>query len=690
MTTHTKHWTGAALLSGVLSGAAAAAGILTPLGSYEKPVQILDHHVDVIINNGFARTEVIQTFFNPNDVDLEAIYAFPVPRSASLSEFAIYVGEYEIQGEVLPKQKARTVYEEERDRGHDAGLAEKNSYQRFEFFVSPVRAQDQIRVRFVYYQPIEIDTGIGRYVYPLAEGGTDEQALQFWTTNDVVEGNLSIALELKSAWPVTEVRAPGFEGDAGVQQLAEGHYKLLVDRPDAQLNRDFVFYYKLADDLPGRLEMIAYRADPKGPGTFMMVLTPGLDLQPVTRGSDYVFILDISGSMEGGKIQALAQGVSQAVGELNAEDRYRIITFNNQADELTRGWVSATPQNVQRSIQKVEALRAGGSTNMYDGLELGLRSLDDDRVTSILLVTDAVTNTGVIEPAAFHELMRKYDVRVFGFLVGNSANWPLMRAVCDASGGFFARVSASDDLIGQILLAKSKITHECLHDARLKIGGVKVWGTTGEAIGKIYRGQQLVIFGRYEKPGTVRVELDATLSGADQTYATTVELPELDTLHPELERLWALDRIEDMQWKMDAGLMSPGEAEQIITSLGVDYQIVTDYTSMVVLNDEAFAERGIERRNKQRVAGERQAQAGRSTQPVRSYRVDQAQPMFNRPAPSVRRSSGSSGGGGGGGGAIDPITGAIAIGLGAMSLAAVGRNRRRDAAGGSARRRTAV
>ncbi len=689
MTTHTKHWTCAALLSGVLSGTAAAAGTLTPLGSYEKPVQILDHHVDVTINNGFARTEVIQTFFNPNDVDLEAIYAFPVPRNASLSEFAIYVGEYEVQGEVLPKDKARKVYEEERDQGRDTGLAEKKTYQRFEFYVSPIRAQDQTRMRFVYYQPIEIDTGIGRYVYPLAEGGTDEQALQFWTTNDVVEGNLSISLELKSAWPVTEVRAPGFDGDGGVQQLADGHFKLAVDRPSAQLNSDFVFYYKLADDLPGRLEMMAYRADPKEPGTFMMVLTPGLDLQRLTRGSDYVFILDISGSMEGGKIQALARGVSQAVGELNPEDRYRVVTFNNQAGELTKGWVSVTPENVQRSIQQVEALVAGGSTNMYDGLKLGLRRLDDDRVTSIVLVTDAVTNTGVIEPAAFHKLMKTYDVRVFGFLIGNSANWPLMRAVCDASGGFFARVSASDDLIGQILLAKSKITHECLHDARLKISGVKVWGTTGEAIGKVYRGQQLVMFGRYEEPGTARVSLEATLSGADQTYETTIDLPELDTLHPELERLWALDRIEDMQWKMDAGLMSPGEAEHIITSLGVDYQIVTDYTSMVVLSDEAFAERGIERRNKQRVAGERQAQAERSTQPVRSYRVDQNQPMFNRPAPSVTRGSGASGGGGGGGVAIDPITGAIAIGLGALSIAGAVRNRRKASGSASdgARRR---
>ncbi len=97
--------------------------------------------------------------------------------------------------------------------------------------------------------------------------------------------------------------------------------------------------------------------------------------------------------------------------------------------------------------------------------------------------------------------MKQYDVRLFGFLMGNSANWPLMRMIADASGGFYARVSNADDIIGQIMLAKSKITHEALHDAEFEIRGVKTFDTTGEVLGKIYRGQQLVLFGRYEGAG---------------------------------------------------------------------------------------------------------------------------------------------------------------------------------------------
>ena len=141
-----------------------AAGTLKPVGSPEQPIQIRDHAVKVVINNGFARTEVVQTFFNPNAVDLEAIYSFPVPKSGSLAEVVAYLGEKEIHGEVLPKREADALYEEEKSKGNDSGLAKKNSYETFEFRVSPVRAGAETRLRFVYYQPLEIDTGVGRYV----------------------------------------------------------------------------------------------------------------------------------------------------------------------------------------------------------------------------------------------------------------------------------------------------------------------------------------------------------------------------------------------------------------------------------------------------------------------------------------------------------------------------------------------
>lgn len=627
-----------------------SAGVLTPKGAPQKPIQIKDHHVEVVINNGFARTEVQQTFFNPNDTNLEAIYTFPLPKSASLSEMTIFAGEKEIHGEVLERKEASQVYESEKQSGNDTGKADKNGIQSFDFTVYPVRAQAETRIRFVYYQPLEIDTGVGRYLYPLEDGGTDDAARGFWDRNEKVEGTFSLNLELKSAWPVADVRAPGLEAAAVTKKLADGHYKLSLDRTGASLNRDFVFYYRLQDNLPGRVEVIPYRADKNKPGTFMMVVTPGLDLQPINHGADYTFVLDVSGSMQT-KLHTLGKGVAKALQSLKPEDRYRLVTFSDRASDLTGGFKNATPENIAAAVKAVEELKVRGGTDLYSGVREGLKDLDADRATSIVLVTDGVANQGIVSPVEFHKLMKQYDVRVFGFLMGNSANWPLMRTICGATGGFYAGVSNDDDIIGQLMLAKSKITHECLHDATLKISGAKTFDTTDEMIGKVYRGQQLVIFGRYDKAGKATVTLNAKMTGADKTYTTTFDFPEIDTDNPELERLWALDRIQMIEDKQNAGLMPESEGKYAVTQLGITYQLVTDETSMVLLSDEAFAKRGIDRRNQARVAEERRAQSVRAAQPPKSYQVDQSAPMFQHNAPSL----GHGGGGGGGTGPVGPL-----------------------------------
>jgi Ca-activated chloride channel homolog len=639
----------------VAAHSAFAGGTLTPTGSAQQPIKIRDHQVNVTINNGFAQTEVLQTFFNPNTADLEAIYAFPVPKTASLSEVTITTGEKTLQGEVLPKQEAETVYEEEKKAGNDAGLAKKNSFLTYEFRVAPVRANSEVKLRFVYYQPLEIDTGVGRYVYPLEEGGTDDVAKSFWTTNSQVEGSFSVNVELKSAWPVSDVRVPGFEGAAVSQKLEAGHYKLTLDRPGAKLDRDFVFYYRLDENLPGRVEVIPYRASKDKPGTFMMVVTPGVDLKPITTGADYVYVLDVSGSMQG-KIHTLANGVSQALGVMRAEDRFRIVTFNNSAREVL-DWTPATAENVQSAIALVKSLQPNGGTDVYDGLRVATQKLDADRATSVVLVTDGVTNQGIVDPAAFHKLLKQYDVRVFGFLMGNSANWPLMRVIADSTGGFYAGVSNDDDIVGQILLAKSKITFESMHDASFKFTGARIFDTTGDTPNKIYRGQQLVLFGRYEGAGKATVALKARLTGEDKTYTTTFEFPEVDTDNPEIERLWAMAQIEQIELKENTGAMPASESKDAIQNFGVTYQLVTDHTAMVVLDDATFAKRGIARNNQARTASERTAQSVRAQQPAKNYQVDASNPTYTAPAPHVSR------GGGGGGGAIDGRTLAVMLAI---------------------------
>ena len=626
---------------------ASAAGMLTPTGSADQAVEILDHHVDVRITDGFARTVIQQTFANPNPQPVEAIYAFPVPESSSLSEITIHSGETVLEGEVVPRAEAERIYQEEKSKGNDVGMGSKESYQRYEFRVFPVRPGVETRIEVVYYQPLKIDLGVGRYVYPIEEGGTDEAAESFWTRTDKVKRSFSAAVTVRSGYPLEEVRIKGFPG-AAVQEDAHT-YRWTFDAPEGTLNQDLVVYYRLAQDLPGRVDMLSYKPSPADPGYFMLTLTPGVDLEPLQAGADYLFILDLSGSMRG-KLATLIAGLEKTLGELRPEDRAHIVTFSDQARQLTRNWQTLTPENVSRLTEQVSRMTTGGSTNLYDGLRLGLEQLDADRATNVILITDAVTNTGTLDPAQFHHLMKQHDVRLFGFLMGNSANWPLMRAICDASDGFYSAVSNADDVVGKILMAKEKISYEALLDVDVKIGGVRVNELAQDFGGKVFRGQQLTLFGRYQNGGPAQLTMDARKTSGEQRYTTTFDFPQQAAEYPELERLWAMSQIEQVGLYRSIGKLEAKEAKDSIRDLGVNYQLVTDETSMLVMATEAFERHGIERKNQQRIATEHAAQAQRRANyaqgqtagsPVQSNRVD-ATPMFDRKAPRI----GSGGGGG--------------------------------------------
>jgi Ca-activated chloride channel family protein len=645
---------------------AQAAGTLSVQDPTAQPVRMIDHHVEVVIENGFAKTEVIQEFQNPNPNPTEALYAFPIPTNASLSEMTVTSGETSLQGEVLPKDQAEKVYQEEKKQGNQSGLASKESYQRFEFRVALLEPGKKVTVRFVYYQALKIDSGIGRYVYPLKDGGTDEAAIQFWEQNDVVEGNFSARISVHSVWPIKQMRMPGFDADVQVQQLDKQHWNAELNRKSTELNRDLVFYYRLEDNLPGRVELIPYRRAGQKTGTFMAILTPGIDLKPIQNGADYVFVLDASGSMEA-KIHMLTSAVKDGIKRFGSKDRFRLVIFNDSAYELSSGWQTTSASNLKKALDQLDALRSGGSTNIYAGLKLALKDLDDDRATSVILVTDGVTNTGVVDPKAFAALTRKHDIRIFGFLMGNSANWPLMKLIAQESGGFYSIVSTEDDVLGQIMLAKSKIKSEALHDVEIQFKGVQVHDLT-DVPQKLYRGQQLVLFGRYDQPGTGELVLKTRMTGKDRSYKSPINLPTEDGLHPELERLWAQQKIAKLEFLRDTGQLDKGETSQGIRDLGVAYQLVTDETSMVVLSDQAFARHQIERRNKKRVNLENQAQNQRRAQPVRSYQADRDQRAF--PGQAARPTKG--------GGALDPVELALLMLALGIILVAAWRSKRKQ------------
>ncbi len=630
-----------------------AAGLLTPSNAQFSALEIKAHDVNVIIEDGFAITTVEQVFSNPHSQDLEAIYSFPVPEKAAVAEFTVWIDGVPVIGEVLEKQQAREVYQAEKQAGRDAGLMEKDEYKTFDMKVSPVRAGQDIRIRFVYMQAADVDTGMGRYVYPLEEGGVDEQKLSFWTATETVQQQFSFNLALKSSYPVEALRFPN-QSQAMITQKSAGEWianltssgsnpqveqgqPVNAIQPAFKLDKDLVVYWRHQTGLPGSVDLVSYKPEGARKGTFMLTLTPGDDLKPVEEGRDWIFVLDISGSMNG-KYATLVDGVQRALSKMNSNDRFRVVLFNNRVQELTQGYVNATPEMVKHYSDSLLQVTPGSGTNLYAGLKNGLRGIEADRTSSIVLVTDGVANVGEIQQKKFIKLLAKKDIRLFTFIMGNSANRPMLQALTRVSNGFAISVSNSDDIVGKIMEATSKVTHQSLHGVELSIQGVKTSNLSPKQISSLYRGQQLVVFGHYWGEGLADIHLSGKISGDKKDYSTQIEFPATAIAHPELDRLWAYSSIQDMMQEMD-DFGEDADLKQAVTDLSIENGLVSNYTSMVVVRDEVFESLGIKRFNKQRVENEKQAQSKRSTQAPVSRRVDTQQPMFN----STRASHSGSG-----------------------------------------------
>lgn len=650
-----------------ISSVANAAGLMKPADSGLPNLDIREHHVDVTIEDGYVTTSIEQTFYNPHQIELEALYSFPVPESASVGEFMYWINDQPVIAEVVEKQKAKEIYNNEKSAGRSTALIEKDKYKTFDISVYPVKAQSDVKIRLTYIQATHIDTGIGRYVYPLEEGGVDEEKLAFWLRNEAVTEKFSFDLHFRSSYPIDALRLPQHP-NATIQQLSQDEWSAsLVNQKNIEevsntqnvitLSQDIVVYWRHKEGLPGSVDLVTYKPEASQRGTFMLTLTPGDDLGKMTTGSDWIFVLDVSGSMSG-KYATLVEGVRQGLQRLRQQDRFKVVLFNNESVDLTSGFLTVSQTNVDSVLHQLKNYQVGGGTNLYAGLQKGLKGIDADRPAGIILVTDGVANVGQTEKKSFLSLLKNHDVRLFTFIMGNSANRPLLKEMTSVSNGFSMSVSNADDIVGHIMLATSKLTHQAFRDIDLTIDGVKVKNMTPEKISSLYRGEQLTVFGHYWKPGNANVVLTAKIGGNEKTYRTSVNFPDTNHRNPEIERLWAFASIEHLQSQLDY-YGADKDTEQAITDIAVEYGLVTDYTSMIVVEEAIFQSLNIDRRNKRRVETEHKSREERKAKPVANNRADTQQPMFKKSRPSASNSSGNASGhssasSGGGAGAVNP------------------------------------
>lgn len=655
---------------------AQAAGLLSPRDGSPQLV-LSEQHVSVVIENGYATTEIEQVFSNPHKEDKDALYSFPVPEDAAVGEFTFWIDGLPVHAEVLEKKAARTLHEQQQQQGMESALVEQDEFRTFDMEVSPVRASQDVRVRLVYLQKTPVDHSIGRYAYPLEDGGVDEAANNFWHRNEELHDAFSFKLRLRSAYPVDALRVTNGEGR--IQQLDAGEWELIIDSrvgsgsvvgtglSDGELkqresdntqsvegittstghsssvyslNKDIVVYWRLNENLPGAVDLVTYKNEGSSTGTFMLTLTPGIDLAPIVEGRDWVFVLDTSGSMQG-KFGTLLDGLERSLRALGESDRYQIVLFSSSASSLSSDLRSATVQNIDDTLQKLDRFEVGGSTNLYDGLRLGIKSIDKDRTSAIVLVTDGVANMGETEMTQFLKLIENKDVRIFTAVMGNSANRPLLEGLTRHAEGFAASVSNQDDILGLMMQVVSKVTHEAMHNIDIKINGIRTRDLTPDKYSRVYRGEQLVIMGKYSGSGKATVTLSTDVSGERKLYQSELTFPKASTQNPELERLWAFATIKELLHQQEL-FGETDDTKEGITGLALQHGLVTNYTSLIVIPESAFEAAGIDRQNSARIIREREARDARMSQGVVNSRQDTNSPAFPQ---SRAVASGASGGG---------------------------------------------
>lgn len=599
--------TGIALLVSIMSPIHAhAAGLLIADGGFGGVLEIKEHDVKVTINNGIAVTDVTQVFLNTENRQVEALYTFPVPKGASVANFSMWINGKEMIGEVVEKNRAREIYNSYKQRRRDPGLLEQVDYKTFEMRIFPINAGAEQKVQITYYQELEIDHDQGTYVYPLATA----------TRKDIdsrTTGRCAIHFELKSAVPIVDMVSPSHGDDFVVARHSDQYFVASMETTGGSLASDVVLNYSISRPASG-IDLITSH-QPGDDGYFCMTMTAGRELAEKDSGMDFVFVLDVSGSMANdGKLIVSKNALDAFIDEISDKDRFEVMTFNLSPNILFGELTSGSEAAKQKARTFMSSQRAKGGTELVPAMTTAYKYSEPDRILNVVILSDGMTEQKERQTLLQMIQSRPENARVFCIGIGNEVNRPLLEQMAEDSGGLAAFISRGDDFKRAAKGFKRKLMRPVATDLAVDFDGLHVYDVEPEVLPGLFHGSPIRIYGRYSGSGDARIELTGNIQGVAMNQTTSLLFPEKDTQNPEIERMWAWKRVDQLLKKADRTGSRDRVLDEIIR-LGEGYSIVTPYTSFLVLeNDSEYRRWRIERRNLNRLDRDRKAQAKRHAQ----------------------------------------------------------------------------
>lgn len=566
-----------------------AAGLLIPTETKVPPLAMLNHHVNVTIEDQVAITRVEQTFRNHTDRELEATYVFPVPKGASVRKFSMWVNGKEVFGELVEAAKARQFYGEVVSRSQDPGLLEYMGNSLLRLRVARVPAKGEQKIVISYTSFANHDNGIIEYVYPLKTNGKAISTLE----------KFSVDVELNSQHPLQNIYSPTHA--VTISRPNDRKALISFEKEQALLDRDFQLFYHGGGKEVG-MTMLAHRPVSTANGYFMLLLSPRAEYprdQQVPR--DMVFVLDTSGSMRGQRMTQARNALKYCLSNLGPKDRFAVINFATTVNKYQDRLLDATPEQLGHARKWVDGLEATGGTAINDALAtaLDMRPNDDSRTFTIVFFTDGrptIGETNSDKILANVKAKNSATTRIFTFGVGDDVNATMLDQIAEHSRALSTFVRETEEIEAKVSSLYAKISNPVLTNLKLAVGpGISLSEVYPPQLPDMFHGNQIVVLGRYSGDGHAAIKLTGNVGRDGKEFVYEVKFADKTTDEKAfVEDLWARRKVG---YLLDQIRLN-GERKELVEEVVVlakRYGITTPYTTYLIMPDGAIPVAGAAR-----------------------------------------------------------------------------------------------
>jgi Ca-activated chloride channel family protein len=551
-----------------------------------------DTKVEIAVSGVIADVKVLQTYRNEGSRPINATYVFPASTRAAVYAMRMKIGDQIIVAKIKERVAAKQEFEKAKKDGKSASLLEQNRPNVFSMSLANVMPQDQIEIELRYTELLVPTNGVYEVVFPTVVGPRySSQSTATAADHDkwikspyLHQGNkptssLHISARVAAGVPIQDLTCTSHQ-IVPIWQSASVAQVTLDDSDAFQGNRDFVLRYRLAGAQIAS-GLLLFQGEDENFFLYM-AQPPARVTSEEIPAREYIFVVDVSGSMNGFPLDTSKRLLKDLIGQLKPTDLFNVVLFAGDANVLAPKSLPATQENVTNAIALLDQQRGGGATELLGAMKQAMalpREANFSR--SIVLVTDGYVSG---EAGVFDYIRENLDqCNVFSFGIGSAVNRYLIEGVAKAGMGEPFIVTESSEAAATAARFREYIQTPLLTDIHVQSVGFDTYDVIPAHLPDLLAQRPVIVFGKWRGPLTGRIELRGTTGlGA---YSTGVDI---SSVQPEetnraLRFLWARSRIAELS---DYGSRSL-QAEQVsaITALGLKYSLLTQYTSFIAVRE---------------------------------------------------------------------------------------------------------